>query len=125
MQVKKKLALCAHCVTINTVAITLRKQGSYTMHAAEHYAKFSNAAAAHAAYNTLYAQLSQVAHVQLMRATNTVVVLRTFKKHNKAMRFVNNTIDNFWQVCNSYNADSNYDLEGTSDVISSTGYSTY
>jgi len=95
------------------------------MHAAKHYATFDNAAAAHAAYKVLHAQLNATAHVQLVRATRTVVVMRTYKQHSKAMRFVNNTIDNFWQVCNSYNADSNSDLEGTSDVIDSMGYSTY
>jgi hypothetical protein len=95
------------------------------MHKAMHYATFSNAANANAAYAALHAALNKKAHVFLCSNTNTLHITRTFKKHKKAVKFVDDTVTQFWELCEKCNTDDTYDVEGSSDVVCKDGYSTY
>ena len=95
------------------------------MHKAMHYATFSNTANANTAYKKLHKKLNKKAHVFLCTNTHTVHITRTFKKHKKAVQFVDNTIMQFWDTVNKHNTDNTYDVEGSSDVVCDEGYSTY
>lgn len=93
------------------------------MHNATHYANFETAAHATAAHAALHSALDNTAHVVLQR-NNTVHVSRTFKQHKKAVKFVDKTVDMFWNICNTV-VDNAYDIDGNSDVICNQGYSSY
>jgi len=95
------------------------------MHKAMHYATFSNAANANAAYKKLHKKLNKKAHVYLCLNTHTVDIMRTFKKHKKAVQFVDDTIELFSNTVNKHNTDNSYDVEGSSDVVCDAGGSAY
>ncbi len=93
------------------------------MHNATHYANFETAAHAAAAHAALHSALNNTAHVVLQR-NNTVHVSRTFKQHKKAVKFVDKTVDMFWNTCNTV-VNNAYDIDGNSDVVCDMGYSSY
>jgi predicted nucleic acid-binding protein len=98
------------------------------MHNAIHYATFGTSAHAKAAHAVLHSALNSTAHVVLQR-NNTVHVSRTFKQHKKAVKFVNKTVDMFWEACNTAcatdGAGDDGEMHGGSDVICDRGHSSY
>lgn len=93
-----------------------------------HYAYFSNAANAQAAYTQLQQHKlfnNKKVNIQLCNTSNSIEVTRNYKKHKKAVQFVDNTIELFWDTVNNNNTDDSYDVEGSSDVVDTEGYSSY
>lgn len=93
-----------------------------------HYAYFSNTANAQAAHTALQQHTlfnSNKVNILLCNINNSIHITRKYKKHKKAVLFVDDTIELFWDTVNSNNTDDSYDVEGSSDVVDAEGHSTY